>query len=349
MLAIVVGPLLARAVRTRASDADVQVTDWIPADSADRMQFLLVGVVIGALLASLRTVLDWVLPRLRWLGSALDGVASAETVLVLALVAVGFMTAHVTLLVRPSLRNIDTKLDCVRRNVTMTRSDSEHAPEGNPVEFDGGRVDAEAGVGYRPDTAGIGMLTGAVVGGIVGLPIGPGGAIGGATAGAAFGDTLERASIRRRDRRLLERRVVEALLQRRRAPRSRCRSRPSWRGFRCTPHSSCGRCCRGWRRTPSRRSGTTSAVRRSESPTPRPRSGGCWSGAGGAVRSVGERSSRHEGSPINHLKVTIDYKILQSITVYKIYKVVGSVFGHTECRHAGSSRNRSIRTPFAPS
>lgn len=216
VLAIVVGTLLARAVRSRASDSGEKATDWVPGGLPDRMQFLVVGAVIGATLASLRTVLGWVLSRLRWLDSALHGVVSTGTAFVLALVAVGFMTAYVTLLVRSSFRNIDTKLDSIHRNVAMTRSGSEHGQEdANAVESDGGRVDADAGVGYRPDTSGVGMVAGAVVGGIVGLPIGPGGAIGGATAGAAFGDTLEQASIKRRDRRQLERRVVRALLQHR--------------------------------------------------------------------------------------------------------------------------------------
>lgn len=215
VLAIVVGTLLARAVRMRASDSRMQVANFVSFGDPDRLQFLVVGAVIGATLASLRTVLGWVLSRLDWLDSALTGVVSAETALVLSLVAVGFMTAHVTLLVRSSLRNIDTKLDSIHRHVAMTRSSPERGSEEDPVESDGGRVGVDAGVEYRPDTSGVGMLTGAVVGGIVGLPIGPGGAIGGATAGAAFGDTLEQASIRRRDRRRLERHVVRVLLQRR--------------------------------------------------------------------------------------------------------------------------------------
>lgn len=217
VLAIVVGTLLARVARAHASDFGVQVEDRVPLRVPGRVRFLVVGVVIGAVLASLRTVLGWVLAWLDALDSVVDGVATTETVLVLALVAVGFMTAHVTLVVRSSFSNIDTKLDSIQRHVAMTSSDSGPAPrdDANVVESDGGRIDADADVEYRPDTSGIGMLTGAVVGGIAGLPIGPGGAIGGATAGAAFGDTLEQASIRRRERRRLERSIVQTLLQRR--------------------------------------------------------------------------------------------------------------------------------------
>lgn len=98
-----------------------------------------------------------------------------------------------------------------RFNVIESKMD-EHMGTADDVATDGGHLIGDDSDSQSTDSSGAGALSGAAAGAALGAPFGPGAVVGGAIMGAIVGDEVEKSSIRNRQRRNLEAKIVRKLL-----------------------------------------------------------------------------------------------------------------------------------------